>query len=50
VEYAIKDTHYMLSMKMGTFLKHALEMEHLSSGMEQQVQWRRDKVQELCSF
>src|SRR5919198_1802550 len=28
-------------------------MEHLSSGMEQQqnqqVQWRRDKVQELCS-
>jgi hypothetical protein len=33
------------------------ELEHLSSGMEhqdqenqqQQVQWRRDKVQELCS-
>jgi Trp operon repressor len=27
-------------------------MEHLSSDMEQQheqVQWRRDKVQELCS-
>jgi predicted transcriptional regulator len=27
-------------------------MEHLSSGMEQQqnqVQWRRDKAQELCS-
>jgi Trp operon repressor len=26
-------------------------MEHLSSGMEQQnqVEWRRDKVQELCS-
>ena len=27
-------------------------MEHLSSGMEQQqnqIQWRRDKVQELCS-
>jgi hypothetical protein len=27
-------------------------MEHLSSAMEQQyqqVQWRRDKVQELCS-
>jgi hypothetical protein len=28
-------------------------MEHLSSGLEhqeqQQVQWRRDKVQELCS-
>ena len=30
-------------------------MEHLSSGMEQQhqeqhqVQWRRDRVQELCS-
>jgi orotate phosphoribosyltransferase-like protein len=24
-------------------------MEHLSSGMEQQVQWIRDKVQELCS-
>jgi Trp operon repressor len=27
-------------------------MEHLSSSMEQQqnqVQWRRDKVQELCS-
>ena len=28
-------------------------MEHLSLGMEQhnqqQVQWRRDKVQELCS-
>jgi transposase len=28
-------------------------MEHLSSGMEQQqnqqLQWRRDKVQELCS-
>jgi Trp operon repressor len=34
---------------------HAQEMEHLSSDMEQQnqehqqVQWRRDKVQELCS-
>jgi hypothetical protein len=24
-------------------------MEHLSSEMEQQVQWRRHKVQELCS-
>src|ERR687887_1681203 len=24
-------------------------MEHLSSEMEQQVEWRRDKVQELCS-
>jgi Trp operon repressor len=24
-------------------------MEHLSSEMEQQVNWRRDKVQELCS-
>jgi Trp operon repressor len=24
-------------------------MEHLSSDMEHQVQWRRDKVQELCS-
>src|ERR1051326_2799151 len=26
-------------------------MEHLSSGMEQQhqVEWRRDKIQELCS-
>jgi len=26
-------------------------MEHLSSGMEQenQVEWRRDKVQDLCS-
>jgi len=24
-------------------------MEHLSSDMEYQVQWRRDKVQELCS-
>jgi Trp operon repressor len=24
-------------------------MEHLSSDMEQQVQWRRDEVQELCS-
>jgi hypothetical protein len=24
-------------------------MEHLSSTMEHQVQWRRDKVQELCS-
>jgi hypothetical protein len=24
-------------------------MEHLSSDMEQQLQWRRDKVQELCS-
>jgi hypothetical protein len=26
-------------------------MEHLSSAMEQQhqVEWRRDKVQELCS-
>ena len=26
-------------------------MEHLSSDMEQQnqIQWRRDKVQELCS-
>jgi hypothetical protein len=33
--------------------KCAQEMEHLSSEMEQQnqhqVQWRRDKVQELCS-
>jgi Trp operon repressor len=31
---------------------HAQEMEHLSSDMEQQqnqVQWRRDKVRELCS-
>ena len=29
----------------------AWEMEHLSSDMEQQnqLQWRRDKVQELCS-
>jgi Trp operon repressor len=27
----------------------ASEMEHLSSEMEQQVEWRRDKVQELCS-
>jgi hypothetical protein len=27
----------------------ASEMEHLSSDMEHQVQWRRDKVQELCS-
>jgi hypothetical protein len=32
-----------------------IEMEHLSSDMEQQnlhqqqLQWRRDKVQELCS-
>jgi Trp operon repressor len=28
-----------------------MEMEHLSSAMEQQnqVEWRRDKVQELCS-
>ncbi len=24
-------------------------MEHLSSDIEQQLQWRRDKVQELCS-
>src|SRR3954454_7187401 len=24
-------------------------MEHLSSDMEHQVRWRRDKVQELCS-
>ena len=24
-------------------------MEHLSSTMEQQIEWRRDKVQELCS-
>jgi NADH/NAD ratio-sensing transcriptional regulator Rex len=24
-------------------------MEHLSSDVEQQIQWRRDKVQELCS-
>jgi hypothetical protein len=24
-------------------------MEHLSSGLEQQLEWRRDKVQELCS-
>jgi Trp operon repressor len=24
-------------------------MEHLTSGMEQQVQWRKEKVQELCS-
>ena len=24
-------------------------MEHLSLGMEHQVQWRRDRVQELCS-
>ncbi len=25
------------------------EMEHLSSAMEHQTEWRRDKVQELCS-
>jgi Trp operon repressor len=24
-------------------------MEHLSSVMERQIEWRRDKVQELCS-
>jgi Trp operon repressor len=24
-------------------------MEHLTSEMEHQLQWRRDKVQELCS-
>jgi len=24
-------------------------MEHLSSDVEQPLQWRRDKVQELCS-
>ena len=24
-------------------------MEHLSSDMEQQLEWRKDKVQELCS-
>jgi Trp operon repressor len=24
-------------------------MEHLSLDMEQQTEWRRDKVQELCS-
>jgi len=24
-------------------------MEHLSYAMEQQAEWRRDKVQELCS-
>jgi Trp operon repressor len=24
-------------------------MEHLSSDMEHQTEWRRDKVQELCS-
>ena len=35
-------------------VKHTLEMEHLTSNMEQQnqvhqIEWRRDKVQELCS-
>jgi hypothetical protein len=24
-------------------------MEHLSSGLEQQLEWRRDKVQKICS-
>jgi hypothetical protein len=24
-------------------------MEHLSSAIEQQIEWRRDKIQELCS-
>ena len=38
-----------LSVKMEHPLNHAQEMKHLSSDMEHQVQWRRDKVQELCS-
>jgi hypothetical protein len=46
----------VLSVKMEHPLKIMhIEMEHLSSDMEQQnlhqqqLQWRRDKVQELCS-
>jgi Trp operon repressor len=45
---------YSIKRENGTSSEnHAQEMEHLSSVMEhqqnQQVQWRRDKVQELCS-
>ena len=42
-----------MSMRMNTLSKTATGNEILSSAMEQhqelQVQWRRDKVQELCS-
>jgi Trp operon repressor len=44
--------HYTGKRENGTPPQnHAQEMEHLSSEMEQQnqVEWRRDKVQELCS-
>jgi Trp operon repressor len=47
--------HYTLKRENGTpHQNYAQEMEHLSSAMEQhqeqqQTQWRRDKVQELCS-
>ena len=45
--------HYNVKRENGTPPQnHAHEMKHLSLDMEhqdQQVQWRRDKVQELCS-
>jgi Trp operon repressor len=48
-----KHSHYGVKREDGTPSKnHAWEMERLSLGMEHQqnqVQWRRDKVQELYS-
>jgi Trp operon repressor len=53
-----KRRYYTVKRENGTPLqRHSQEMEHLSSAMEQQdqhqehnqLQWRRDKVQELCS-
>ena len=49
--------HYTIKRENGTPSQdHVQEMEHLSSDMEhqqnqeqQQIQWRRDKIQELCS-
>jgi Trp operon repressor len=49
--WVAKHSNYIIKRENGTPYSHAHEMEHLSSDMEQQnqVQWRRDKVQELCS-
>jgi Trp operon repressor len=49
-----KHSHYIVKHENGTpEQRYSSEMEHLSSRMEhqqnEQLQWRRDKVQELCS-
>jgi hypothetical protein len=58
IKHKAKHFHYTVELRNETLLQnHAQEMEHLSSDMEQQeqnqeqlqVQWRRDKIQELCN-